>query len=303
MAKYFRLMLVGLLALPLLLPLAAWARVERVAIVLSNGGGVAYQDAFKGFAASASFQYTVFRLAPETLPAPVVAKKIISGKYTIVVLIGSEAFAVTPTLPARTHIVYSMVLESAALPNHPSSGIVLKVDMEDKFSRVSRMFPDKKRVGFMFNPRISSMQIMRARSLMDKYGLEVLPIAIEKPEGLTAGLKKASAQKVDYLWMVIDKTLARPDSVRQLVAYALDKKMLLIGFSKFHVKAGALAAFAADYSDIGAQTAVHVQKILSGKKTAKTEPPRKVLVYINPIVQEKLGIADLSAFKDVRKIK
>lgn len=294
--KFLLLLLAGLLSL---VSPASWAGVERVAVVLSSEG-VPYQEALKGFQEAAPFQYAVFRLHAATQP---VADKIISGKFTLVVLVGSEAFAIAPLLPHPVRLVYTMILEEAALPGHSSSGVLLEVDLADKFSRIARMFPDKNRIGFMFNPRSSSIQFMQARTLMGQYGLEVFPIDVETPAALADGLKKATAQKADYLWMVIDENLARPESLRTLIAYALEKKLLLIGFSKFQVKAGALAAFTADYTDIGAQTAAHVQKIISGQKTAKFETPRKVVVYINPIVRGQLGLPDLSRFPEVQEIK
>lgn len=297
--KFFLLLLAGLLSL---VSPASWAGVERVAVVLGNEG-VPYQEALTGFQGAAPFQFAVYRLHTASQPAQAVADKIISGKFTLVVLIGSEAFTIAPLLPHTVRLVYTMTLEETALPGHSSSGVLLEVDLADKFSRITRMFPDKKRIGFLFNPRSSSIQFMQARTLMGQYGLEVLPIDVETPAALADGLKKATAQKVDYLWMVIDENLARPESLRALIAYALEKRLLLIGFSKFQVKAGALAAFTADYTDIGAQTAVHVQKILSGQKTAKSETPRKIVVYINPIVRSKLDLPDLSRFQEVQEIK
>ncbi len=299
------------LTLGLFLLLGAWQSVPgwvrpaagaTIAVVWS-GQTDAYQEALQGFQKAALFRYMVFPLGNAAGTASEVAQKISAGAFNANVILGSEALTVVKYLPAGTSVVYTMVLEPLELQGYPSSGIVIKIDLADQFASLVKLFPGKRRVGIIYNPRMSGKDVASARTLGPKYGLDIFPIAIENREELVGALTKMTTRNVDFLWMPIDPILALPQSVSELVQHCLKENLYLIGFSKYHVKAGALLAFSADYYDVGAQTANYVQRLLAGKTKPQVEYPRKVVIYVNSILVQKLKVGDLSKFPNVQLIQ
>lgn len=270
---------------------AAWA--AKVMVLISNGSEP-FMEAMKGFQQTATFEYQTVVLESAQLAG------ITSQSASCVVAIGPQAASACNALPADVPVVYSMVLNPASLGKRRTGGVVIRVGLDDQFGRIKKFFPDKKRIGVLYNPVYSDETIRESRKLVEKYGLTLSPIAISKDAEVAGALAKYTRDSVDILWMIVDPTLVNPTVVKQFIVHSLEKNLPLIGLSVFHVKAGALMAFSPDYVDIGSQTAQCVPRVISGESAH--EGPRTIVVYVNAKTQRDLGIRDLSAFAEVKLV-
>jgi putative ABC transport system substrate-binding protein len=287
----------------LILLLPGPGQAKKVAVVLSRSLS-AYAAAVKGFGASASsWEYRVLNMEGDMEKGRRIMQRLKPGKTSLVVAVGTEAAFAAKTLNRSLPLICTMILNPPDLPQRPATGVIIKPGIDAQLKRIHKLLPTKNRIGVIYDPRYSSESIRDARQHVDPHDLTLLPIAIEKQEDIPQVLLKLTKDRVDILWMVLDKTLARPAAFDLLLQHSFKEKLPLFGLSPRHVKAGALAAFYVDFQDIGKQTAQLAAKILDGKKKTNWESPRKLIIYVNPKTQKMLGINDLGVFPEVRFIQ
>ena len=279
---------------------AAWG--EKVALVLSRSADP-YVAAARGFQHTTPSEVEVFNMEGDTEKGQQIMRGVAPATVLAVVTIGTEASQATRALDPSIPIVYTMVLDPLELPQHRSTGVVIKIGIEAQFARMQKLFPTKKRIGVIYNPKYSSLDIEQARKLAPQYELALTPLAVERPEEVPTALPKLVRGVVDLIWMVPDRTVAQPAAVQDLIDHALQEGLPLIGLSMYHVKIGALAAFSVDFNDVGIQTAKLAQRFLSEGGRLPVEMPRKIIIYVNPKVQKQIGIEDLSVFPEVNYIQ
>ncbi len=284
--------------------LCAWqaGAAEKVAVVLSRSVAP-YLEAAKGLQQEASFETVAVNLEGDLAGGRKIMSRYQPAQIRVVVPIGTEAVLTTRELNAEIPIVYTMIMDPPVIPNHEAGGVVIKIPLDEQFAKIQKMFPNVKRVGVIYNPRYSTQDINQARQLVRQYQLTLHPIAVDDQDKVPDALRKLTADEVDLLWMVADKTVAHPAVVQQLILHAAQENLPLIGLSMYHVKAGALAAFSVDFQDIGAQTADYARRVLAQGMSGEVETPRKIIVYVNPKMQKQLGIEDLSVFPEVKYVQ
>ncbi len=287
--------------LSLLLP--GPGQAKKIVVVLSRSLS-AYTTAAQGFeASSVSLKYHVLNMEGDMKAGRRIMQRLEPDKTSLAVAIGTEAALAAKTLNSTIPLLYTMVFNPPDFLNRQAAGIIIKPGIDAQLKRIRKLLPAKNRIGVIYDPRYSSGSIKEARLSADRHGLTLLPIAIEKSEEIPQVLLKLTRDRVDILWMVIDKTLAHPSVFNLLLAHSSKESLPLFGLSSFQVKAGALAAFCVDFPDIGKQTAQLAEKILEGKNKDVLEFPRKMIIYVNPKTQKQLGLADLGVFPEVRFIQ
>jgi putative ABC transport system substrate-binding protein len=289
------LSLVGALLLSCWAPTQAWCG-GKVAVLLSNGSEP-FMEALRGFQQTASFEFQTINL--ESNASAVLGLN--AQNTRCVVAFGPQAVSQGNAL-ADLPLVYSLVLNPVPAGKRRVAGVVIRVGVEEQFSRMQKIFPECKRIGVIYNPQFSDETIREARRVGEKHGLTLVAIAVSKEDEIPNALAKYTKDSVDILWMVLDQTLVNPSVVKQFIVRSLETNLPLVGLSVYHVKAGALMAFSPDYVDVGSQTAECAQKLVDGG-TISHESPRVVIVYVNAKIQKQMGLKDLSAFSEVKMIQ
>jgi putative ABC transport system substrate-binding protein len=275
----------------------------KVAVILSRSL-TAYTTAVEGFeVSSASLEYRVLNMEGDMEKGRRIMQSLKPGKTSLVVAVGTEAAIAAKLLNSTIPLLYTMVFNPPDFLHRQAAGIIIKPGIDAQLKRIRKLLPTKNRIGVIYDPRYSSGSIKKARLSADRHALILLPIAIEKQEDIPQVLLKLTRDRVDILWMVIDKTLAHPSVFYLLLAHSSKEGLPLFGLSSFQVKAGALAAFCVDFPDIGNQTSQLAEKILEGKNKDVLEFPRKLIIYVNPKTQKQLGIDDLGVFPEVQFIQ
>jgi len=114
-----------------------------------------------------------------------------------------------------------------------------------------------------------------------RFGFKVTELKVASPEELekiTAGIKR---KDFDAIFMPAESMVS--NGIDALAKVATTERLPLISSLLVLVKRGALASYAADYSDLGGQGAVLADKILRGARPASLpiERPRKFKLAIN----------------------
>ena len=121
-------------------------------------------------------------------------------------------------------------------------------------------------------------------------GLTLVTKKVEASTDIPSAVHTISA--IDALWIVPDVRVCTKDTLPIILNFAAEKKIPILGFADYLVKAGALAAYTYDYADIGAQTGEVILKIINGDNAGSIAitGPRKVGYVINTKTLKYLGI-------------
>jgi|GEM_PF-2931326 len=277
----------------------AWA--APVVVVLSRTAEP-YTAMLEGFKQAFSGEVVVANMEGNAQQGQQLMQGYQPGEVAAVVAVGTEAARAGAALNPAIPLLFSMVREPVALPKRNPAGVILQIKVSDQFGKIALLFPLRKRIGVIYNPSVSADQVSEARGLMDRFGLKLYMLSVESAAGVPAALDRMTPAHVDLIWMVLDETVAQPAVLKQVITHSLQQKLPVVGFSMHQVKAGVVAAFAADYQDIGGQTAKLAKRMIAGEPAA-VEAPRKMLLYVNPTVQQALGCEDLTKAKDAHQVQ
>ena len=206
----------------------------------------------------------------------------------LIVTIGTQATRSITRRISDIPIVFSLVLlagDSEVLfrqrpPN--VSGAAMDVPIAVQFQRMKEVIPGLKRVGVLYNPKLTGEVVQSARAAAQASGLELveIPVASEAEVIREMGTLKG---RVDALWSVADSTVFTPRSVDTILLLTLRDGIPFVGLSPSFVKAGALLSFSCDYEDVGAQSGEIASEILRGKSPANLPIvyPRHVSLFLN----------------------
>lgn len=279
------------------------AAASKVTVVLSRTLAP-YQLALQGFQSQGDFAVQTLNLEGDTAKARSLPETVSMNGSDLVLAMGTEALTSVRENWPGCPVVYSMVLEEYDSPNRRVGGVLLQIPLEDQLARLAMIVPGAKKVGVIYNPAFSKKSIAQARELVGNYGLTLIPAAVEKPEEIPAALANLAGAEVNVLWTVLDPTVARPETAAQMIRFTLDHRLPFIALAAYHVKAGALATFSVDYTDIGAQTAALARRMAEKSDWhGRVERPRKIVIYYNPQTQKQLGLDGLPKLPEARLVE
>ena len=268
-------------------------RNARPVVVLSSSGAPAYREAVAGFRSTmgGTASPEVFEMGERDND---MLTRIQAAKPRLVVAIGSRATVAAASLDAPVLSIMVMEAETGTVlagssPKRMVSRIPLDVPPRTALARLKRLFPDRRRIAVIWGPAGSRRAQAEIASAAAMHGLTVKFVECGSPKEMLEAVP-ALAGAVDLVWCLPDRALYEPAPVQALILFSIRARLPLIGFSIGFVKAGALAGFQADYSQIGAQAAESAQQFLEGAPLRVREDPRVVRTIVNERAVRIFGI-------------
>jgi ABC-type uncharacterized transport system substrate-binding protein len=176
-------------------------------------------------------------------------------------------------------------------------GVSLDITPATQFQIMRQAFPERRRVGVLYNPNHNQKIIEEAKraAAASGFNLQVFPVSTIKE--IPFAFEKLD-EKADLLWTLYDQTVYGPESAKYILMQALQKRIPVVGFSPHFAKAGALLALYGDYYDMGQQAATQALALRSGEgDTARLDRPRTVRIAVNDKVGGFLGVSLSPAFQ------
>ncbi len=206
----------------------------------------------------------------------------------LIVTIGTQATRAVGRRITGVPVVFSLVLMSsdseALFRQRPPNvtGAAMDVPIGVQFARMKEIIPDLKRVGVIYNPKMTGEVIPEARSAAAAGNLTLVEIPVANEAQVMKELEGLKG-RVDALWSVADSTVFTPRSVDSILLFTLRHAIPFVGLSPSFVKAGALLSFSCDYEDVGAQSGEMAVEILKGKSPSDLPVayPRHVSLFLN----------------------
>jgi len=218
----------------------------------------------------------------------------------LVIPVGSAAAAYVAALRVRAPVLNALIPLSVfeklrsdwgETDHRRYSAIVLDQPLDRRLDLLQLALPSKRRIGVILGPQSSlhAVELLDAMRRRDLYlHIENVPISSELPSVLNRALDKN-----DVLFAIADNVVFNHRTIQNLLLTTYRKRIPVIGFSKAHVKAGALMAIYSSPTQIGKQLAeMIVEMDHEGRWTLpRYQGPKYFHVAINHHVARSMDIA------------
>jgi ABC-type uncharacterized transport system substrate-binding protein len=172
-------------------------------------------------------------------------------------------------------------------------GVCLDIAPAAQFAILRQAFPEKRRVGVLYDPNHNRTVIEEARRAAGESGFTLQTYEVGAIQEIPQAFERLG-KSADLLWTLYDPTVYGPEAARYVLMQSLQRRIPVVGFSPHFAKAGALLALYGDYRDMGRQAAGLVPQ---GDPVAATiNRPRTVRMAANEKVGRFLGVAFSPAF-------
>jgi putative tryptophan/tyrosine transport system substrate-binding protein len=202
----------------------------------------------------------------------------------------------TPSLP----IVFSVSADPIRLglvaslnrPERNATGVTfLHEELGSKrLQLLKEAVPQTRHVAFLWNPNHLDNELDGTSLAAQALNIKLLTLPVRSANELQPAFQHAAAARVDSIYVVTSTLMV--NSLPEIVRYANDHRLPLIGGWGAWASAGGLMSYGPDVSLMVSRTAAFVDKILKGAKPADlpVEQPTKFELTVNMKVAKSFGL-------------
>ncbi len=265
------------------------AEARQEIVVIQSIKVKPYEEAIEGFKSVCNAK--IKRLVVSELEGANVEKRINEIRPDMVLAVGMEALSRVKRIK-NIPVVYLMVLNAQSiLSGENITGVSINISQEKQLTTLSKVLPDIKNIGLLYNPDGTGYLAKKAQAAAKKIGIKLIAKEVYNAREVPSLIMNMKG-KIDLFWMLPDLTVITPETVEFLFLFSLENRIPILTFSEKYVELGALMSIGIDPFDIGSQAGEMANKILSGRdvKSVQRVDARKAVVSINLKVAKKLGI-------------
>lgn len=259
-------------------------------VVVKEMGIPAYDTAAAGFREILEKENITAHVKTYDYKDKHIIPRIKSQHPDLILTVGSTAGKLVSEAIKDIPIVFTMVMDPdfRQITSKNMAGVSLEIPVKIKLEYLRRVVPAFKRVGVIYNQPENEIIVKEAQQLAAELGLILKPFPIRSLHEIP----KIRDLNVDILWMIPDYIMSQPPIIRRMLLSSIREKIPLTGYSRNYARGGALLALSCDYKDVGRQSGEIAVNILKGEDYPgpAARSPRKIKLYLNQIVAERLGI-------------
>lgn len=261
--------------------------------------GVIEELARQGFEEGKNIKVDFQSAQGSTATAAQIARKFVGDKADIIIPITTPSAQPVVAATRSIPIVFSGVTDPVAAKLvkswEPSgtnvTGISDHKPIEPQLQLIQALVPELKAVGYVYsagevNSAIVLEELLEAAK---KVNVNVVPVAVQRSADIGTAARSLNG-KVQAIYISEDNAVV--SAYEALHKAALEAKVPVIAADRDTVKRGALAAYAVNQYDIGAETGKVAARILKGEKAGDiaTHEVNKMELSINIQTAKELGI-------------
>lgn len=261
--------------------------------IVKTGGVTAFDEARNGFASTCFENKQEFDLADDLSNQDQIISSIKSGKFRLLVGVGSKAATLLKTNFPDTPLVYTMVVDPdhLGLTGNNVTGVELDVPIREEFAMLKSIVKKAKRIGVVYTRPANEVLVNAARTIATQNDM----VIVASPITSSADIQKAMTDligKCDALWIPPDPSLNSEEVIRYIGSTSLSKQLPCVGPNDRYVRSGAIFSLSPDNVEAGKMAGDLANQILQG--TAPSSLPiqtmQKPRVIINLKAAELLGL-------------
>ncbi|KAE9539192.1 ABC transporter substrate-binding protein [Ursidibacter maritimus] len=261
--------------------------------------GVVEELAKEGFVDGKNIKIDFQSAQGSTATAAQIARKFVGDKADIIIPITTPSAQPVVAATRSIPIVFSGVTDPVAAKLVKSwkpsgtnvTGISDHKDIEPQLSLIQTLVPNLKAIGYVYSAgEVNSAIVLdELKEAAKKANIQVIPVAVQRSADIGTATRSLNS-KVQAIYISEDNAVV--SAYEALHKAALEAKIPVIAADKDTVERGALAAYAVNQYDIGAETGKVAARILRGEKAGDiaTHSVSKMELSINQNTAKELGI-------------
>ncbi|OIT25642.1 ABC transporter substrate-binding protein [Glaesserella parasuis] len=262
--------------------------------------GVIEELAREGFVDGKNISINFQSAQGSTSTAAQIARKFVGDKTDIIIPITTPSAQPVVAATRSIPIVFSGVTDPVAAklikswePSKTNvTGISDHKPIEPQLALIQKLVPNIKALGYVYSAgEVNSAVVLEElRNAIRDSNIEIMPVAVQRSADIGTAARSLSG-KVQAIYITEDNAVV--SAYEALHKAALEAKIPVIAADKDTVKRGALAAYAVNQYDIGAETGKVAAKILRGEKAGNiaTQSVSKMELSINQKTARQLGLS------------
>ncbi|RME05518.1 MAG: hypothetical protein D6812_03075, partial [Deltaproteobacteria bacterium] len=256
-----------------------------------------YEAALDGFLSVARQPPLRIELSSDSVQDAIL-ERIGERPVAVVVAIGVKAARFARKAFPGVPMVFCMIRDPQryGLLTQGVTGVLLEIPVQKQLEVMHTLFPEKKRIGVIYNPKNSRTLVDAASGYARISGFEFVEAKVDRKEEVPRILRIFPS--IDLFWLVKDSTVIHPDAFEAIEAYMRKHRIPMMASSADLVPYGAMMALSFDYTGLGKQTYRMVETLLSGRRgidEIPVENPRDLVVVCNRKVVATFALKDFEA--------
>lgn len=242
---------------------------------------------------------------------PGIVERIRTTQPTLVLTLGTlAARSLAQALPDQP-LMFGLVLAPGAsglaevgkVSGRNLTGVSMDIPPEAQVKVLQQLLPQARRIGILYHPEESAVEVERARQAAQGLGLTLEAMAIQSEREVPRVFTHLCT-RVDALLALPDARIYTESTSRYLLLQTLRQSLPFVGLLESFVQAGALAGLGLDYGDLGRQLAEYVLRWRTGEglATLPVLSPRRTRLLLNLRTARRIGVtfpADVRAQAEV----
>lgn len=283
-----RAMLRNSLAVLLLISLVAQAEPFPVSVILSESTGV-YKEFADALSTSLQNNNVTLNVIEVTQPQPPSKLVIAVGiKAANAAAVSNAANILNVMIPKSGH--KKLLLEFPKRDNSSRySTIYLDQPIERQLSLIAAAFPDRRRLGVMFESSNSS-DLHQILQYANEYDLELYEKEVTSASAMFETLQVV-LQHSDVMLALPAPSIYNSTTLRNILVSTYQSHTPLVGFSAAYVKAGAMCAVITTPEQFANQAGTAILKFIETGTLPAPQHPKHYDISVNDRVAQSMGIA------------
>jgi putative ABC transport system substrate-binding protein len=246
----------------------------------------------------------------ETATSNLMAKKMVSSKYDIIIGIATPAAmsAYSATRNTDIPVVFSAVsdpvtiqiVKSLEKPEYNCTGTTDVLNLEAQMEMIRTFLPNAKKIGVLYttSEQNSVTHLNKFKSIAPDYGFEIVAVGVTNATEVATAAKTLVSKGIDCINNFTDNNVV--NNLSSVLNAANTANIPVFGSEVEQVKNGCIAAEGLDYVHLGRETGMMAAKILEGDAKAG-EMAVKLISESNPVynndVLKEFGLTLPDAYK------
>ncbi|HBT65876.1 MAG TPA: ABC transporter substrate-binding protein, partial [Ruminococcaceae bacterium] len=214
----------------------------------------------------------------ETATSNLMAKKMVSSKYDIIIGIATPAAmsAYSATRNTDIPVVFSAVsdpvtiqiVKSLEKPEYNCTGTTDVLNLEAQMEMIRTFLPNAKKIGVLYttSEQNSVTHLNKFKSIAPDYGFEIVAVGVTNATEVATAAKTLVSKGIDCINNFTDNNVV--NNLSSVLNAANTANIPVFGSEVEQVKNGCIAAEGLDYVHLGRETGMMAAKILEGDAKA-----------------------------------
>ncbi|MBU4260736.1 MAG: hypothetical protein KKC76_02510 [Proteobacteria bacterium] len=219
-----------------------------------------------------------------------VQQQILEARPDLILTLGRNALLAVRDI-SEIPIVFLLVVAPEIIIEDRDNitGVNLDIPATLQFCELTRLLPQVRRIGVIYNTAHSAMDIQQARR--GRPDLQFVALHAQSTREVPSLLEELH-DKVDLIWLLPDLIVTNPQILESYFLFSFKNKVPVLAFSQKYLKSGAAIVVTFDLEAMGEQAAVMAARILRGTPVSSVPPTdiSRVKTIVNPTVVRKLQL-------------